>query len=115
MCSFQCLHHQSSTSFSKKKQLLYLRWVLASLLWYLTENLNLLGWFDRNVGLTTNFAMVKVSEKVVEDEPLKQTRVDTTTTKNKTLVECVHKNSGRSICLTNQLEILFRAASKVFS
>ena len=88
---------------------------MASLLWYLTEDLNLLGWFDRNLGLTTKCATVKVSKNVVEDEPLSQTQVDTTNTKNKTLVECVHKNSGRLICLTNQLEILHRAASKVFS
>ena len=75
----------------------------------------MLGWFDHNVGLTKKCAMVKVSENVVEDEPLTQTRVDTTNTKNKTLVECVHKNSGRLICLTSQLEIVHRAASKVFS
>ena len=49
---------------------------MASPLWYLTENLNQLGLFDRNVGLTTKSAMVKVSENVEEDEPLFQTRVD---------------------------------------
>ena len=86
----------------QKKQLLYLRWLLASLLWYLTENLNLLVLFDRNIGLTTKCAMAKVSENIVKVEPLSQTRVDTTNTKNKTLVECVHKNSRRLIYLTNQ-------------
>ena len=49
-----------------------------SLLWYLTEDLNLLCLFDRNVGLTTKCAMVKVSENVVENETLSQTRVDLT-------------------------------------
>ena len=71
-----------STSFSKK-QLLYLRWLLASLLWCLAEDLNLLGLFDRNVGLSTKCAMEKVSENVVEDEPLSQTRVNTTNKKTK--------------------------------
>ena len=50
MCSFQCLFYQPVFY---KKQLLCLRWLLASLLWHLTEDLNLLGLFDRNVGLTT--------------------------------------------------------------
>ena len=109
---FSVLH--SLTSFSKK-QLLYLRWLLGSLLWLLTEDLSLLGLFDCNVGLTTKCAIVKVSENVVEEEPLSQTRVDMTNTKNKTLVECVNKNSRRLIFLTNQLEILHRAVSKVFS
>ena len=59
--------------------------------------------------------MVKVSENVVEEEPLSQTRVDMTNTKNKALVECANKNSRRLICLTNQLQILHRAANKVFS
>ena len=104
---FVCIINQ----FFKKKELLYRRWLLASLLWYLSENLNLLGLFDRNVGLTTKCAMVKVSANVVKDEPLYQTRVDTTNTKYKTLVECVHKNSRRLIRLTNQLKILHRAAS----
>ena len=54
---------------------------MASLLWYLTVDLNLLGLFDRNVGLTTNFAMVKVLENVKEDKPLSQTRLDMTNTK----------------------------------
>ena len=76
----------SSISFSKK-QFLYLRWVFAGLLWYLTEDLNLLGLFDRNAGLTTKCAMMKVSENVVE-ESLSETQVDMTNTKNKTFVEC---------------------------
>ena len=88
---------------------------MASLLWYLTENLYLLGLVDRNVALNTKCVMVKVSENAEEDKPLSQTRVDMTNTKNKTLVECVTKNSRRVICLTNQLQILYRAASKVFS
>ena len=112
MSSFQCLYHQPVF---QKKQLLYLRWLLASLLRCLTEDLNLLGLFDRNVGLTTKGAMVKVSENVVEDEPLSQNRVDMTNTKNKTLCKCVYKNSRTLICLTNQPEILHRAASKIFS
>ena len=111
-CSFQCLYHRPVFL---KKQLLCLRRLLAGLLWYLTEDLNLLGLFDRNVGLTTTCVMVKVSENVVEEEPLSQTRLDMTYTKNKTLVECVNKNSKRLIRLTNQLEILYRAVSKVFS
>ena len=82
---------------------------------YLTEDLNLLGLFDCLVGLTTKCAMVKVSENVVEEEPLQETRVDMTNTKNKTLVECVNKNGRSLICLTNHLEILHRAASKIFS
>ena len=104
----------SSTSFSKKskKQLVYRRWLLASLLRYLTEDSNLLGLFDRYVGLTTKCAMVKVSENVVEGEPLSQNRVDTTNTKKKTLVECVHKNSRRLICPNNQFEILHRNPNK---
>ena len=88
MCSFQCLYHQPVF---QKKQLLYLRWLLASLLWYLTVDLILLGLFDRNVGLTRKCAKVKVSENVAEEEPPSQTRVDMTNTKNKTLVECVNK------------------------
>ena len=40
------------------------------------RRLNLLGLFDRNVGLTTKFATMKVSEKVEEDKPLSQTQVD---------------------------------------
>ena len=66
----------------QKKQLLYLRWQLASLLWYLTEDSNLLGQFDRNVGLRTKLAMLKVSENVVKDESLSQTLVDMTNTKH---------------------------------
>ena len=56
----------SSISFSRKAASLP---NMASLLWYLAEDLNLLGLFDRNVGLTTKFAAVKVSDNV-EDEPL---------------------------------------------
>ena len=83
MCSFQCLYHQPVF---QKKQLLYLTWLLPSLLWYLTENINLLGLFDRNEGLTTKCAAVKVSENVVEEEPLSQTRVELTNTKTKHLL-----------------------------
>ena len=75
--------------------------MLASRLSYLTEDLNLLNLFDRNVGLTTKCAMVKVSKNVVEDDQLSQTRVDMTNTKSKTLVKYVNKNSRRLICLTN--------------
>ena len=112
MHSFQCLYHQLVF---QKKQLLYLRWQFASLQWYLTEDLNLHGLFDRDVGLTAKCAMMKVSENVLEEELLSQTRVDMTNTKNKTLVERVKKNSRRLICVTNQLGILHRAVSKVFS
>ena len=87
MCSFQCLYHQPVF---QKKQFLYLRRLSASLLWYLTGDLNLFGLFDRNIGLTTKCAMVKVSENVIE-EPLPQTPVDMTKTKSKTFVECVNK------------------------
>ena len=55
---------------------------MASLLWYLKEDLNLLGLFDRSVGLTTKCAMVEVSENVEEDEPLSQARVNMTKTKH---------------------------------
>ena len=48
MCSFQCLDHQPVF---QKKQLYLLR--LASLLWYLIVDLNLVGLCDRNVGLIT--------------------------------------------------------------
>ena len=75
----------------------------------------MLGLFDRNVGLTTKCAMVKVSENVVEDEPLSQIQVDMTNTTNKTLSECVTKNSRKLICETNQIEIVHSAASKVCS
>ena len=47
----------------------------------LTVDLNLLGVCDRNVGLNTKFAMLKVSENVEEDELLSQTREDMTNTK----------------------------------
>ena len=60
----------SSTSFSKKAASLP---KLAPLLLYLTEDLNLLGLFDCNVGLTTKYAMVNVSEIVKEDQPLSHT------------------------------------------
>ena len=102
----------SSTSFSRKAASLP---KMASLLWYLIVDLNFLGLFDRNVGLTTKFAMVKVSENVKEGEPLSQTLVDMTNTKDKMRVECVTKHSRRLKCLTNQLEILQIAESKVFS
>ena len=87
----------------------------ASSLWYLKENLNLLGLFDRNVGLTTKCTMVKVSENVEENIPLSQARVDMTNTKNQTLVESVTKNSRRLLCLTDQLKIRHRAPSNTFS
>ena len=109
MCSFQCLYHQPV--FQKTASLPE----MARLLWYLTEDLNWLGFFDCNVGFTIKYAMVKVSEYVEEDEPLSQARMDMTNTKNKKFVECVTTSSRRLICLTNQLEILLRAASKVFS
>ena len=72
----------SSTSFSKQAASLT---KMASLLWYLTVSLNLLGLFDRNIGLTTKCDLVKVSENVEEDEPLSQTGLDMTNTKNKTV------------------------------
>ena len=59
--------------------------------------------------------MIKVSGNVKEDEPQSETGVDVTNTKNKTLVECVTKYSRGLICLTKQLAILLRTASKVFS
>ena len=77
-------------------------------------DLNLLGLFHRNVDLTTNCAMSKVSENVVQEEPLSKTRVDMANTKNKALVECVNKSNRRLICLTNQLEILNRALQARF-
>ena len=46
---------------------------MASFLWYLAKDLNLLDLFNRNVGLAAKCAMVKVLEKVKEDEPLLQT------------------------------------------
>ena len=112
MCSFKCLYHQLVF---QKKQLLHLKWLLPSFMWYLTEDLNLLRLFDRNVGLTTKIPWWKFQKNVVEEEPSSQTRVNMTNTKNKALVECANKNSTRLICLTNQLEILHRAASKVFN
>ena len=112
MCSFKCWYHQLVF---QKKQLLHLKWLLASFMWYLSEDLNLLCLFDRNVGLTTKLPWRKFQKNVVEDEPSSQTRVNMTNTKNKALVECVNKNSRRLICLTNQLQILYRAASKVFN
>ena len=54
---------------------------MASLLWYLIVDLNLVGLFDRKVGLNTKCAMVKVSDNVEEDEPLSQALVDMTNTK----------------------------------
>ena len=54
-------------------------------------DLNLLGLFDRNIGLTTKCAMGKVLENFVEEKPLLQTPVGMTDTKNKTLVEYATK------------------------
>ena len=73
----------SSTSFFLKVASLLKIAILASLLWYLREDLILLGRFDRNVGLTTKRAMVKVSVNILENEPLTQTRVNITNKKNK--------------------------------
>ena len=73
----------------QKKPLLYLKWLLASLQWHLTEDLTLLGLFDCYVGLTTKRATVKVSEYVVKEEPLSQTQVDMTNTK---------KQNTRRVC-----------------
>ena len=50
----------SSTSFSKKAASLP---KIAKFLWYLTEDLKLLGLFNRSVGLTTKWAMVKISKR----------------------------------------------------
>ena len=110
LCSFQCSYHQPV--FEKKAAYLP---KMASLLQYLTEDSNLLGLFDDNKGLTTKCVMIKGSRNVEENEPLSQIGVDMTNTKNNTIVEGVTKYSRRLICLTNQLEILHRAASKVFS
>ena len=49
------------------------------------------GLFDRDVGLTPKCAMMKVSENVLEEELLSQTRVDMTNTKNKTLLSVSRK------------------------
>ena len=65
----------SSTSFAKKAAFLP---KMASLLWYLTEDLNLLGLFDRSVCLTTKCALMKVSDNVEEDKTFSQTRLDVT-------------------------------------
>ena len=65
---------------------------------------NFLGLFDHNAGLTTKFAMVKVSENVKEE-----TLVDMTNKKHVLSVSLKLK------CPTNQIEILHRAASKVFT
>ena len=43
---------------------------MASLLWYLTEDLNLFSVFNRSVGLTAKCALMKVSDNVEEDETL---------------------------------------------
>ena len=102
----------SSNSFLKKAALPK----RSSLLWYLLAHLNLVGPCDCNVGLNTKCTLVKVSENVEEDEPLSQTLVEIfKTKKNKTIVECVTKNSKWLICLTNQLQILHGTASKVCS
>ena len=110
MCSFSCLHHQL-LFFEKATSLLK----IASILWYLKKNLSLLSLFDRNVGLTTKCTMVKVSKNVEENKPLSQARVDMTNTKKQTLAECVTKNCRRLLCLTDQLEVLHRAPSNIFS
>ena len=60
MCSFQCLHHQPV--FQKKAASLP---KMAILLWYLTEDLNLLGLFDDNLGLTTKYVIEKVISKKI--------------------------------------------------
>ena len=86
---------------------------MASVLWYLTEDLNLLGLFYRSVGLTSKCALMKVSENVEEDYTLSRTRLDVTNSKIKTIVECVTKNRRRLMYLTDQLKILHRAACKV--
>ena len=70
----QFLMFASSSSFSTKAASLS---KMASLLWHLTQDLNLLGLFERNTGLTTKFAVVKVSENN-KDEPLLKTRVNMT-------------------------------------
>ena len=59
------------------------------------------GLFDRNVGLTAKYAMVKVSDNVVEEEPLSQTRVNTTYTKNKTLVGVCQPKQWK-VCMSDQ-------------
>ena len=51
---------------------------MASILWYLTEDLNLLGLFDRSIGWTTKCAVVKVLKNVEDNEPLSLTRLDMT-------------------------------------
>ena len=70
---------------------------MASLLLYFTQDLNLVCLCDRNVGLNTTYAIVKVLENVEEDEPLSQTRVDMTqtkTTKKNTSWMCLQKVEG---------------------
>ena len=84
----------SSTSFSKKTAFLS---KMVSLLLYLTEDLNLLGLFDRSVCSTTKCTLMKVSENVEEDETLSQTRLDVTNTKIKTVFMCVTENRRRGI------------------
>ena len=79
---------------------------MASVLWYLTEDLNLLGRFYRSVGLTTKCALTKVSENVEEDYTLSRTRLDVTNSIIKTIVECVTKNRRRLMYLTDRLKIL---------
>ena len=87
----------SSTSFSKKAALPK----MASLLWYLTVDLNLVGLCDHNLSLNTKCAMVKVIENVKEDEQRSQALVDMTNTKKKHALNVSPKNSRRLICLTN--------------
>ena len=53
----------------------------ASLLWYLAVDLISLGLCDRNVGLNTKCALVKVSEHVEEHEPPSQALVKIINTK----------------------------------
>ena len=53
----------SPTSFSKKAALPK----MASLLWHLIMDLNLVGLCDRNLGLNTKCAVVKDSQNVDED------------------------------------------------
>ena len=85
----------SSTSFSKKAASLP---KMANLLWYLTKDLNLLGPFDRNFGLITKCATVKVSENVEKNKPLSQTQVDMTLTKTKHLLSVSLKAvEGRNV------------------
>ena len=53
---FSMVTSLNSWFFFQKKSASLLK--MAGLLWYLTEDLNLLGMFDRNAGLTKKCAMV---------------------------------------------------------